>query len=486
MPTPKSHSILEEVAVTWKDIEPAILAFAACGIDFGIRGTHGNAKTTVATIIARALGTDNPNDSGVRIVQADKCNIMSLAGLPDLEESRKKGETTFIPNKRTLIGPVEVVLIDELTRAPKESQNYLLEVIESKTLLGHKLTHKLCIASFNPDTYKGAVKLDAALLDRFAAIVPVSTFEDLDNDQIERMIDGNLKRFMNDAAIQNGVVKKVKEAIVKIRTVYDGYLNNPDTLEKVKGYLTQFLSLAIPQIKSLDPKNTLSGREIGKHLSRSLLALAAYYQAILGRQEPNALEEASDEIIAYCIITKHAMESAIQQKLRAIQSDCKYMLRATAKGEAGKIQMAFGKALSIVSKVQFWKDKAADVIKHLQETERMDMMEATLSKIVEEERNISAEKAKDGAANKTKAEKLHNLLKAKAELFGVTSAYKEFEDITDRVEGALICDVVAAMQNANVSLTKEPYLTTLGKASITTNDIVDLLVHIRSKEGVGV
>lgn len=474
MPVPKNMSTLEKIAITWGDIEAPVLAGAACGIDFGIRGVHGNGKTTVATIIARALGLDDKDDDGVRVIYADKASIITLAGIPDMESSRKNGETTFLKNKRALIGDkVQVIFIDELTRATKENQNHLLEVIESKTLMGHKLNHKLCITSFNPDTYKGAVKLDAALLDRFAFILPASDFSDLDTDQIEKMIDINMRRIVDDTQVQAEVVKELREKFVKIRACYDSYLKDTNVIDRVKGYCVQFLHMAIPKVKASDSKILLSGREIGRHMFRSLLAIAAYYQGVLGRDLNAALEEASSEVLSYCFVTKHAMEGKLVQALNAIHADAKYMLRASGKGEAGKVQLAFARAISTPAKVIFWKDRANDVIKHLDEKDGYDMMEFTLNKIVEEENNLSNEKDV-----KKQNDARHSLLKVKTELFAITSAHKEFEAITDRVEGALLCDIIHTLQTASVDVQKEPYKTMFSKVDVNTNDLLDILVHI--------
>ena len=174
-PLIKTKGIISKVAFGWDDIEAAIISFVAAELPFVFQGVHGNAKTTVGKLIGYVYGDDT-----FRYFDCSKANLIAMAGFPDAEKM-KNGEQAFVPNNRSLIGSdkfkVRVVLLDELTRAPKEAQNLLLEVVENKSVFGIPTGHKICIATMNPETYRSAIKLDQALIDRFVGYLPIPDYK---------------------------------------------------------------------------------------------------------------------------------------------------------------------------------------------------------------------------------------------------------------------------------------------------------------------
>ncbi|HEX9437617.1 MAG TPA: MoxR family ATPase [Candidatus Limnocylindria bacterium] len=126
-----------------------------------IEGVPGTAKTLLARTIARLLGG----------------SFKRIQFTPDLMPSDVVGTTVFeiaTSSFRIRRGPVfaNVVLIDEVNRAPAKTQSALLEAMEERqvTLEGEALPLPdpfLVLATQNPVEYEGTYPLPEAELDRF-------------------------------------------------------------------------------------------------------------------------------------------------------------------------------------------------------------------------------------------------------------------------------------------------------------------------------
>jgi MoxR-like ATPase len=126
-----------------------------------IEGVPGIAKTLLAKLTAK-------------LVQADYSRIQFT---PDLMPSDVLGTSVF--NVKTSEfefrkGPVfsEIVLIDEINRAPAKTQAALFEVMEERQVTIDGFTHKMSdlytvIATQNPVEQEGTYRLPEAQLDRF-------------------------------------------------------------------------------------------------------------------------------------------------------------------------------------------------------------------------------------------------------------------------------------------------------------------------------
>jgi MoxR-like ATPase len=126
-----------------------------------IEGVPGVAKTLAAKLIAR-------------LIQA---NFSRIQFTPDLMPSDVLGTSVFNPQSASFQfkpGPVfgNVVLIDEINRAPAKTQAALFEVMEERQVTVDGQTHKLqapfmVIATQNPIEHEGTYRLPEAQLDRF-------------------------------------------------------------------------------------------------------------------------------------------------------------------------------------------------------------------------------------------------------------------------------------------------------------------------------
>lgn len=473
--------ILEKVAFGWGQFEPAIVGFIAAKLPFAARGLHGNAKTTVAKMLAKAMAVVKTDltadevksvcnkDDGMRYFSCDKASMIVLAGIPDMDATKRNGSLAFIPSKSTVIGPNVIgVVLDEITRSPKETQNYLLEIIENKTCAGVPLHYQFLIATLNPETYKGALKLDAALWDRFAGVIPISDLSNVQADDVEHMISINMEREHNEE-YNNSIANELRPRIQKTREIYQQWLKQPDTLGRVKSYIAQVTSLSQQRFSNLKQCDIrFSGREMANLLWRSLLGIGAYYSAVYNWTEGEALSVAAKDVINYCIILKHNIDGEAQQIIQHQHSDAVYILRATSQGEGGKIQLAFAKANSAEQRIDFWSEYSDKVFKHLDGAEYEVMLESTLEKI-----------EAMGANDKTTPQQK---IAAKARFYGIVKSQPAYEQMALRVEGAMVCQLILAMREKNISVQNEPYKSVLSKPELNSGEIVDLLVNLLEKK----
>ena len=126
-----------------------------------IEGVPGVAKTLAARLLARTLSVA----------------FGRLQFTPDLMPADVTGTSVFDPQTRTFEfqpGPIfaNVVLVDEINRAPAKTQAALFEVMEEQQVTADGVTHALeapfiVLATQNPLEHEGTYRLPEAQLDRF-------------------------------------------------------------------------------------------------------------------------------------------------------------------------------------------------------------------------------------------------------------------------------------------------------------------------------
>ncbi len=126
-----------------------------------IEGVPGVAKTLTAKLMAK-------------IIDADFSRIQFT---PDLMPSDVTGTSVFNPGAgdfKFKMGPIfsNIVLIDEINRAPAKTQAALFEVMEERQVTIDGITHPMSIpflvlATQNPIEQEGTYRLPEAQLDRF-------------------------------------------------------------------------------------------------------------------------------------------------------------------------------------------------------------------------------------------------------------------------------------------------------------------------------
>ena len=126
-----------------------------------IEGVPGVAKTLTAKLLSRSIST----------------GFSRIQFTPDLMPSDVTGTSVFNPKEVTFQfrpGPIfsNIVLIDEINRAPAKTQAALFEVMEEKQVTVDGQTYPLqlpfmVVATQNPIEQEGTYHLPEAQLDRF-------------------------------------------------------------------------------------------------------------------------------------------------------------------------------------------------------------------------------------------------------------------------------------------------------------------------------
>ena len=154
-------------------IERLLVALLARGHVL-VEGVPGVAKTTLVRVFAATLG----------------CTFSRIQFTPDLLPADITG--TFILNQKTMDfvirrGPIfaNVILADEINRAPAKTQSALLEAMQEMQVTIEGASQKLAppfmlLATQNPVEYEGVYPLPEAQIDRFMMkiVLPYPTREE--------------------------------------------------------------------------------------------------------------------------------------------------------------------------------------------------------------------------------------------------------------------------------------------------------------------
>ena len=174
-----------------------------------LEGVPGIAKTLSANVMAKTI------DSEFSRIQFTP-DLMPADIIGTSVFNMKESEFVFKP------GPIfsNVVLIDEINRAPAKTQSALFEVMEEKQISFDGVTHQMdipfiVIATQNPIEQEGTYRLPEAQLDRF--LMKINMKYPSPSEEVEI-----LKRFKNQVGkLDINIVNKVlnKENIIQIREV---------------------------------------------------------------------------------------------------------------------------------------------------------------------------------------------------------------------------------------------------------------------------
>lgn len=168
-------------------LDAVLLAALADGEPLLLIGPHGTAKSALLNRIAAALGLEHRHYNASLIAFDD------LLGYPVPNASRTGVEYLRTPGD---LWDAESVFLDEISRCRPEHQNKLFSIVHERRVQGLPLTRlRYRWAAMNPaisldgeddvedggsEHYHGSLPLDPALADRFAYVVEVPTYNDLD------------------------------------------------------------------------------------------------------------------------------------------------------------------------------------------------------------------------------------------------------------------------------------------------------------------
>ena len=158
---------LSEVVLGQEEVLRQLLVALLAGGHVLLEGVPGVAKTLAVRALARTVSADFG-----RIQFTPDLMPIDLTGTSVLDEIRR--DFVFHP------GPVftDLLLADEINRAPAKTQSALLEAMQERQVTTDGVTRRLpplftVFASQNPVEYEGTYPLPEAQLDRFLLKVRV-------------------------------------------------------------------------------------------------------------------------------------------------------------------------------------------------------------------------------------------------------------------------------------------------------------------------
>lgn len=299
--------ILDKTHYGYDEIEPVIVALFATGKNFLLIGRHGTGKSRLARELANSLET-----GGYVYYDATKEDMLSIAGVPNPEEI-KQGRFAFTSHQRS-IWDKKTIVVDEISRANRESQNLWLEILEERSCFGIPLDYHSVIATANPESYAAAFQLDEALLDRFYAVVPVPDHQtDMTPERVEALLERSF------APAHTGSPNSAPMVLQDIRREYQANLSG-ETGQRIRTYVSVVTSLILRHIVQ-DGENScyLSPRVYGKVLPETIAAIAAYF-SVAGHDAP--IEEGAWQALRYVIVTRLGVsdEAVRELHLAAVES----------------------------------------------------------------------------------------------------------------------------------------------------------------------
>lgn len=290
-------SVLDRINHGWGEVEPVVIGLMAMSKSFMLIGRHGTGKTRLARELSRGFG-----EHGFAFYDATKDDLISIAGIPD-PEAIKNGKLRFVGHERSIWNK-STVIIDEITRAGKESQNLWLEILEERTCFGLPLAYRSIIATANPESYAAAFQLDEALLDRFHAVIPTPDMQEgVTADMVQRMItlaaSGVTPPDASELAILFASVQMAHASLIAEGAV-----------ERVARYL----GVLVPTLLGIlrEQQKYLSPRTYARNLPEAIMAIAAYHR-VQGVADP--LRRAAVEALRYAVATKCQIKPAVLEQL---------------------------------------------------------------------------------------------------------------------------------------------------------------------------
>ncbi len=212
---------LKKIIVGQDEMVKLIIAALLAEGHILLEGVPGVAKTMTAKLVARSLNT----------------GFARIQFTPDLMPSDVLGTPVFNPKEGTFDfkkGPVfsNIVLVDEINRAPAKTQSALLEVMEERQASVDGRTYPMAtpfmvLATQNPVEQEGTYRLPEAQLDRFLfkIIVPypneseeieiLTRFHHLGNTRIDELVQPVLT-----GEQINAIRKQIKDILMEEKLLH--------------------------------------------------------------------------------------------------------------------------------------------------------------------------------------------------------------------------------------------------------------------------
>jgi|SRR6218665_1314528 len=229
---------LKKIIVGQDEMVKLIIAALLAEGHILIEGVPGVAKTLTAKLVARSLNT----------------GFARIQFTPDLMPSDVLGTPVFNPKEAVFDfkkGPVfsNIVLVDEINRAPAKTQSALLEVMEERQASVDGRTYPMSspfmvLATQNPVEQEGTYRLPEAQLDRFLFKIKVpypneteeieilTRFHQMGNTKVEELVQpvltgeqiNSIRRQIRDILMEEKLLQFIAKLVHQTRNHKSIYL----------------------------------------------------------------------------------------------------------------------------------------------------------------------------------------------------------------------------------------------------------------------
>ncbi len=251
-----------KVIVGQQQVVDLLLTGLLCDGHLLLEGVPGVAKTLASKLLARIIDV----------------NFSRLQFTPDLMPGDVIGTSVFNPKEGTFYfkaGPIfsNIVLIDEINRAPAKTQSALFEVMEERQVTVDGNTHTMqypfiVLATQNPIEQEGTYRLPEAQLDRFLFKInigyPTVSEEVTILTQQQGKTQNQLLQFA-EKVLSSSEIAKYREVVqnITIDTKLIEYIANivHETRQNASLYLGASTRASLALLKSAKATAALSGRD---------------------------------------------------------------------------------------------------------------------------------------------------------------------------------------------------------------------------------
>jgi len=294
---------ISKVLVGQEKMVEGLLAGLICKGHILLEGVPGLAKTTAVNALAKTLGL----------------NFKRVQFTPDLLPSDIIGTEIYDPSNNAFKikkGPVftNLLLADEINRAPAKVQSALLEVMQERQVTIGDDTFKidlpfLVMATQNPVEQEGAYELPEAQLDRFMMKVVVGYNTKEEELEIARRVANNGFEAITQVASKEDLETIQKEALaVHMDEEIEAYIielvhatRNPESygLEELKPYIEFGASprASIDMYKAARAIAYLKGKDYVSPIEVAYIAKEVLRHRIILSYEAQAEDVTQDMII---------------------------------------------------------------------------------------------------------------------------------------------------------------------------------------------
>jgi MoxR-like ATPase len=297
-----------------KNLLTTIVALVLAGRPVLLVGRHGLGKNSLCDLLSQTF-----YDNSWVAYDATKADLVNIAGLPDVR-AMSKGKMNFVKHKNSLWDK-RMACFHEITRATSEFSNWLLEVLEERTLYGEALALEAILATCNPATsYAGALELDDALLDRFAAIMVLPDFQDATPKLIAEIANVNLMPAEKELAQGSPTAPDPCAIRRNLRVARNQVLGNSQLTQLVVNWAGAVISaLLLPNSDRFVTPRTWT------QLARTLIDLSAYHLAVGRKLDQVSLLQLAEWAAHFCLKEKlkldgPTLDRAVQNGRQVLQA----------------------------------------------------------------------------------------------------------------------------------------------------------------------